>query len=222
MAIQNYQHIVAELAGKHPEAWRNAHTGNDHTEDFIKLLAAHLYELSGGLVGLNGKRGNPDDLSDDALAIFEPLDAERHDPAYDVKDRSGRWMAIIDCIGGAGGPNPQPAWSSVGGPSPGAWVKPSGSTGGGGGVVVPPPVKPCPDPSAHLPKPKPQYPGDAVFDAIGAVLFADYAERPEAPNQGMGRWFGRTIWDHVNEGMTIGDSIAKHRGEWRAALGLKP
>jgi hypothetical protein len=69
------------------------------------------------------------------------------------------------------------------------------------------------------------YPGDHVWDSVGAVLFADYAEAHQAPNSQMGRWFGRTIWD-ATEGpapgvvLTVEASIQKHRPEWRAALGL--
>lgn len=70
------------------------------------------------------------------------------------------------------------------------------------------------------------YPGDDVWDAVGHTLFADYAEAHQAPNPLMGRWFGRTIWD-ATEGdgtrvLTVPESIAKHRGEWRSALGLPP
>ena len=72
---------------------------------------------------------------------------------------------------------------------------------------------PVPQPSL------PPYPGDPVFDEIGVVLFADYALAGQAPNPGMGRWFGRTTYDYL-AGMPMADSIAKHRAEWRAVLGL--
>lgn len=71
-------------------------------------------------------------------------------------------------------------------------------------------------PPAHDP-----YPGDAVFDAVGVVLFADYAEAGQAPNPQMGRWFGRTIYDWLaKHEPTLDASIAKHRKEWRQILGL--
>lgn len=67
----------------------------------------------------------------------------------------------------------------------------------------------------------PGYVGDEPFDRVGAVLFADYAEAHQAPNEGMARWMARTIYDWI-AGVTasLQASIDKHRGEWRAALGL--
>ncbi len=65
----------------------------------------------------------------------------------------------------------------------------------------------------------PPYPGDAAFDALGTILWADYAQAGRVPDAQMGRWFGRTIYDYL-VGMTLDASIAKHRAEWRAALGL--
>lgn len=86
---------------------------------------------------------------------------------------------------------------------------------------------PKPDEIAPVPIPPapvyPPYPGDAVFDQIGVVLFADYAAAWQAPNPQMGRWFGRTIYDWLT-GIcpTLDASITKHRAEWRAVLGLPP
>jgi len=65
----------------------------------------------------------------------------------------------------------------------------------------------------------PPYPGDAAFDEIGAILWADYAEAGRVPDSQVGRWFGRTIYDYL-AGMTLDASIEKHRAEWRTALGL--
>ena len=121
-------------------------------------------------------------------------------------------------------PNATPSWQDLSGttPSAGLWIKPAlihtsvpvgGGTGGGGGK---PPVDPW----------KP-YIGDAPWDAIGEVLFADYAQAGQFPNPQMGRWFGRTIWDATNgeapgKVLSIDASIRKHRNEWRAILGLPP
>jgi hypothetical protein len=63
--------------------------------------------------------------------------------------------------------------------------------------------------------------GDATGQQIGDVLFADYAEAGQAPNPGMGVWFWRTSYD-CSQGLAVEQSIAKHRSEWRAALGLVP
>jgi hypothetical protein len=80
-----------------------------------------------------------------------------------------------------------------------------------------PPVHVCPPPP-----PKPNYPGDRFFiEKIGQVLEADYAEAGQRLNAGSSVWFSRTIWRHVNEGMSMDESTARSRKEWRAALGLQ-
>lgn len=80
---------------------------------------------------------------------------------------------------------------------------------------------PTPTPTPVPPPSTPPYPGDPVFDAVGVALFADYAEAGQSPNPEMGRWFGRTIYDWLAKVVpTLDASIAKHRAEWRAALGL--
>jgi hypothetical protein len=73
------------------------------------------------------------------------------------------------------------------------------------------------------PPPKPPYPGDAFFtEQIGRVLESDYTEAGQRLNAGSSVWFSRTIWRHVNEGMSMEQSAAQSRKEWRAALGLNP
>ena len=77
------------------------------------------------------------------------------------------------------------------------------------------------DPPKPEPTPKKEYPGDGPWWSIGTVLSADYVEagRPGL-DAGSGVWFGRVVWDHLNEGLSLEASIQKHRPEWRAALGL--
>jgi hypothetical protein len=142
MPIPNYQSHVADAAARYPDAWRHAHTGGPRTEEFIRLLARDLHAIDPN-VGLNGKRGNPDDISDDALAVYTD--------DGDVTDRTGRRMVIVDVIVGAGGPNPQPGWASVGGPSPGAWVQPEAvDAPTPTPQPTPQPIPPSPDYSARL------------------------------------------------------------------------
>lgn len=79
---------------------------------------------------------------------------------------------------------------------------------------------PAPEPTPP-PNTPPAYPGDPVFDAVGVALFSDYSEAGQSPNPEMGRWFGRTIYDWMAKVVpTLDASIAKHRAEWRAVLGL--
>lgn len=140
---------------------------------------------------------------------------------------------VVDLVSGAGAPGASPVWN---GPLPrrasDVWAPPQALSAPDlnylkpGGVVEPggpPQPKPtCPDPKAHQPK---IYFGDPVFDSVGAALLEDYAAAGHLPNAGIGRWFGRTIWDatagdETGRVLTIEDSIKKHRNEWRAALGL--
>lgn len=93
------------------------------------------------------------------------------------------------------------------------------------GNVAPPLTLPpvvAPPPACQACKSIPGYAGDDAFDRVGAVLFADYAEAGQAPNEGMARWMARTIYDWI-AGVTtsLQASIDKHRVEWRAALGVQ-
>ena len=195
--IPDLRHIVEQCKAVYPQAWKDAHTGNAHTEDFIRLCAPML-KAADARFGLNGKRGDPKDISDDAVNV------KGEGPGTDKL--TGLPCTVIDIIGGAGGPHPQVQWGVMTDPvaSSGAWVNPS---------------------SAPVPQPPqmPPYSGDPVFDAVGVVLFADYAQAGNAPDAQMGRWFGRTIYDWLAQVTpTLDASIAKHRAEWRAVLGLPP
>lgn len=122
----------------------------------------------------------------------------------------------VDFIGGAGGPSPVLRW----GPDPVAyythadWLDPAdhdGDNDHGHQPHQPPPpvVKP--------------YPGDAYFvEQLGAPLVSDYTAAGQSLNAGSVVWISRTIWRHVNEGMTMDQSVAQSRKEWKAALGLPP
>lgn len=199
MAIPNMLHVVQQCKADHPKEWASAHTGGPETEDFIKILAARCHAIDSRM-GLNGKRGNADDLSDDALNyLCESSESTGRTP-------EGLPCVVIDVIGSAGSPSAFPTWQvfNTAPDANGAWVKP-------GPVVAPVPLPPV----------YPPYPGDAAFDAVGVVLFADYAQAGQPPNPLMGRWFGRVIYDWlVKNEPTLDASIAKHRKSWRAALGL--
>ena len=138
--------------------------------------------------------------SDHTLAIFKGKNIRR-------KLLQGEWwFSVIDVIGAAGTPGAVAQWaivSKIDTPIKTAWIQPSDV-----------PVRPAP-PAPSLPA----YPGDAMFDKVGALLFADYAQAGRVPDPQVGRWFGRTIYDYL-AGMTLEDSIKKHRAEWRSALGL--
>ena len=112
-------------------------------------------------------------------------------------------------IGAAGSTTAYPTWQvfSKAPEANGAWVKPGSSV-------------PAPGSSAPAHKP---YPGAAfVVEKLGADLAADYAEAKQSLNAGSVVWISRTLWRYVNEGMSIEQSTAQSRKEWRAALGLPP
>jgi hypothetical protein len=197
--IPDYKADVEAAAKKYPDDWRHAHvTGDPRRWDWIRLFAFDLHQKDKN-VGLNGKRGNPNDISMDALNYLDPDGPGR------TPDGQACW--VIDVIGGAGGQHPTPQWGVQHDPvaSSGAWVKP-------GTNVAPVPVPP--------PVPVKHYPGDGFFINLGAQLEADYALAGQRLNAGSAIWIARTIWRTVNEGMSIEASTAQSRKEWRAALGL--
>jgi hypothetical protein len=202
--IPNYLETVARLAREHPQEWRDAHTSSPNTEAFIRRLAFTLNQMDPN-VGLNGKRGNPNDISDDVIAIYTAEGS--------VVDRSGLRMEIIDVIAGAGGPNPQPSWAAVGGPSPGAWVKPQ-PVG-----TIPPVVKPCPDPKAHEPKPPVPYPDETTFwRAYELAVVEAYRARGREIDSQSFRWFTRVAHDIAAHRMNPEEAAAKHLQELQRAL----
>lgn len=112
----------------------------------------------------------------------------------------------VDFIGGAGGGNPQPGW-----------------------IVDVPRYSQSDglDPTKHgtAPPPAPQYPPypfpETAVDGAGEALFSDFAEAGQPPNPQMFRFAFRVAYDWLVKNVpTLDDSIAKHRKEWRAILGL--
>jgi hypothetical protein len=224
MAIPNYLSYVEQARQRWPQDWKDAHTGNANTEGFIKKLASWLHYEVDPLVGLNGKRGDPNDLSDDAL--------NHQEPGMSLDVRTGLRCSVIDCIGSAGASNAHPTWGEVWDPAKipthATWVKPARVHDGTGPSLPPqPPTQACPDPARHAkpdcPEPaahrRPGYPGDHVGNEVGRALFADYAAAGQPPDDGMSIWMFRTAWDASN-GLTMAESLNKHRQEWRKVLGL--
>jgi hypothetical protein len=110
---------VQRVIDANPSAFACAHTGRNCTDDFIQILAADLHYRFPA-IGLNGKRGNYSDISDDALAIFV-------DGSGDCIDtKTGRAIVVMDVIAGAGSSSARAAWQRVGcgAGNPGAWVQP--------------------------------------------------------------------------------------------------
>jgi hypothetical protein len=117
MAVPNHRDDVAAAAARYPDAWRHAHTGDARTEEFIRLLARDLHAINPRF-GLNGKRGNPNDISDDALCYRG--EGDQFDPT-----NGNAPVSVIDVIVGAGGPSPAPGWGTFpGNVHAAAWVQP--------------------------------------------------------------------------------------------------
>ena len=201
--IPNYIDDVRAAKADYPTQWANAHVdGNPGRHDFIILLAKRLHAKD-KRVGCNGKRGNPDDLSMDALNILDEEDGPGHTPA-------GKRCWVVDVIGGAGGPTPTPIWNafSDSGASSGAWVDPK--------IAGLPPVQ--------TPPQYPPYPPDeSTVDAAGVALFADFASAGQPPNPQMFRFAFRVAYSWLTKEVPdLPASVTKHRKEWRAILGLPP
>jgi len=107
----NMQHIVSMLADQHPTEWSNAHKDYERQDgrdgrvtveeatEFMQILASYLHFNTDPQFGLNGKRGDPNDLSQDAISFKNP---------------SGPGgVEIIDVIVSAGTPGQQPGWNDV-------------------------------------------------------------------------------------------------------------
>lgn len=205
--VPNKLAVVEKVAAADPARFECAHTSRSCTYDFVKALACELHAADPRF-GLNGRRGNPDpnQWSWDALNFCGS------GPAKDPTGACAGALTVIDVIASAGAPGARPVWQAfTSDPTPGAWIQPVCKP-----VPPCPPAKPCP--STVIPG----YAGDAAFDAVGSVLFADYLEAAASPDAGMGRWFARTIYDWIaGNTKTLQASIEKHRKEWRAALGLK-
>lgn len=173
MSIPNYRDVVADLARAHPDEWHAAHRGGPDTEAFIRRLAWVLYQRD-PRVGLNGKRGNPNDISDDALCYDGVSEKGDTDPT-----RGGVPVTVLDVIGGAGGPNPTPQWGAVGPATPhpyAAWVQPQPV---GGEVPTPEPTpQPQPPPACRY-QPPDLSALDALDDDVRETLLAVQALQHE-------------------------------------------
>lgn len=163
MAIPNCEQIIRDLAAQYPDEWRKAHNpsgGGPETEAFIRRVAWVLYSTVSPRFGLNGKRGNYNDISDDVVNWLG--EGPGTDPA------TGQPVTVIDVIAGAGGPDPKVYWGLIDAPGPGGWVKPepvgdSSSGGGGTPLPAPPSTPPAPDYTAKL---------DALTKRLDALLEA--------------------------------------------------
>lgn len=149
MAVPNMQHVIERVDREHPGLIKNPHA-------FTAVACAALH-AEDERFGLNGKRGNPHDTSEDCTAAL--------DTDSPLVGSDGRRIRIIDFVIGAGGDNPRPGWldqteETIRLRTTGVWVQPDALKPS---PVPQPPVQPPPSPN-------PQPPAVSVGEVVGALL----------------------------------------------------
>jgi hypothetical protein len=203
--IPNYKKEVEDAKARYADAWSHAHVAGDPRRwDWIKLFAADLHAKD-PRVGLNGKRGNSNDLSMDAINFL-----------CDASDSAGRTpeglpCAVVDCIASAGIPSQSPAWTPfttlVEGS--GAWVKP--------GTVTPPQPQPEPQPPS-FPYPDENTAGKAFQVRVKQAYTDANRPFPDPNDQDAFRHFMR--YGYSARAMPEPEAADKHIAELRAQLGV--
>jgi hypothetical protein len=183
----------------------------------IDFLQATLKKFCSPLLAM--KRGDPGRPISDEVVVFLKLGPEyRVFADFVVSGGSNAWRLSHHIDGVL--PVAQPLVNPI---TLGTLPEASFAPLAAGCSSAPPVVTPDPPTCPVCPPipPKPSYPGDQFFiEKIGQVLEWDYAEAGQRLNAGSSVWFSRTIWRHVNEGLSMDESTARSRKEWRAALGL--
>lgn len=208
--IPNLLSEVERAKADFPTEWANAHTGNAHTEDFIRLLAARCHAINVAF-GLNGKRGNPTDLSDDALNFLcQASESTGRTP-------EGLPCVVIDVIASAGTPSASPAWQvfSKAPDANGAWVKPEN------GIPVPEPEPPphvCPPVPPTFDYPDENGAGKAFQSRVKQAYMDAARPFPDPNDQDAFRHFMR--YGYSCRSMPEPQAADKHIAELRAQLGV--
>lgn len=140
--------VVQAVSDADPARFACAHVESRLCKlDWIQAVAVELYKIDQRW-GLNGKRGNPDDISMDVVT-FRVGPTDRHVEAFDV-------------CGGCGGGNPSVTWNNItnyatmGQPGTAIWVAPVVKVSEPGPIDPPPPA-----PTVDL---------RPVLDAIAALV----------------------------------------------------
>lgn len=209
MSVPNYFSDVLAAKNNYADAWLHAHVSGDPRKgEWIMLLARDLRAKDNN-VGANGKRGNPNDPSMDAINIL--CDAE------DSNGRTpdGRPCVVVDVIGSAGA---RPPYSSSNREPFPTWQVHSTLIEGSGANV---------DPNGVTPNPHPPLPQSKVLPKAEAFerlkdLHAFYAhkdglQRPEGIGgdmEAIAQWF----YQMVIEGVPFEDVKKQIRDshEWKS------
>lgn len=235
MSIPFLQHVVEQCQRENPRAWEHAHTkGDPETGDFIRKLVPMLRAIDPNF-GWNGKRGDPNNISDDAVNyICTAEESEGRTP-------DGRPCVVIDVIASAGA---KPPYTAENRPPKASWGIYNTKIEGSGANVIAMPALPgtpnAPAPSAPLELPSYGMMGDDAFfvDKVGAFV----AEEMGAPkcrncgshdieggmNAGSASWIARTVHSMMaafvkHRDNRDADTITrKHRNEMRGVLNRPP
>lgn len=102
--LPNQFSVVQAVAGENPDALANSCQDEGGTWEFMDTVVERLHS-SDPRWGYNGKRGNVNDLSKDAISYYWGTATQ---PPHGSNE-----VYVIDIIGGHCGPNPSPAWQDV-------------------------------------------------------------------------------------------------------------
>ena len=187
----------------------------DHRDIPQKLFATGLYDLKSHdghdaftdavVATLNGRDKNWRHLKKRA----DQTHVHRHGEDSALYLLPNGEARAVDFISGAGGPNPQPGWLVDSFPYKHSDAHDPDDHGIGGASQPQPPMYP------------PYPPNESDVDGAGVALFADFALALQAPNPQMFRFAFRVAYSWLTkEVVDLPASVAKHRKEWRALLGL--
>lgn len=159
-AQPNERASVEACVTRYPAAWACAHTGRACSADFVILCARDLSSKDANW-GVNGKRGNPADLSQDILAYRgtgTAIDVTRGNAPMEIID-------VIACAGGGPNCSPSVAWGVAPGGTGdrGAWVDPWSVQPTAGGTA------PTPNPTPTPPQPAPSVDLRPVLDRLSGL-----------------------------------------------------
>ena len=209
--IPNLLYVVEQTKRDYPQLWATAHTSSPSTEGFIRICAARMHAIDHRF-GLNGKRGNPADLSDDCVNYMG------EGPG---RTPEGYPCQVIDVIGSAGTPSAYPTWQAFTNPqdASGAWVLPAA-------VPDEPSV---PTPPVHVCPPCPPVPPTFDYPNEPTTVKA-YQDRVKQAYKDAGRAFPDpndadafrhfTRYGYSCRSMPEPEAANKHIAELRQELGL--
>jgi len=195
--------IATQVKSAYPQAWEKIKVPGTKDREYINRVSIEC-QKAGIPAGVNLKRGGPEE-SIDVIALPNASGCGDSTQTY-------AGLELIDLVNGAEGPNPSLTWGDVTQKTIDAGVKGGWKAGS---------VEPAPNPQPTYPSYE-ELGGDAGGVAITRQLEADYKRAGKPGLDGdCGAWQQRVSYDFLTRKVpTVAESIAKHRPEWCAALGI--